>query len=226
MHMYLILENIQKKDKMNKHIGELFIQRTRKQYRLGQPTTKTTKKAIFWKITTMSDDKGNLIRCTVENDDGDEYRGRVGYIDMEDTTKGMELRILNQFDLDYQCYGSSGIAYNKERYHFPLKDYHNAQDWMQDFHRKLGHPIPNEDTVVDCGTPKRTLEYPDAEVAVPTEDNMVDYDTPKRKRSDSLDTCPRTPPPTPKKAKRVGRFTVHHAIKNLNEELKKCTNGV
>ena len=97
MHMYLIIENIQKKDKMNKHIGELFIQRTRKQYRLGQPTTKTTKKAIFWKITTMSDEKGNLIRCTVENDDGDEYRGRVGYIDMEDTTKGMELRILNQF---------------------------------------------------------------------------------------------------------------------------------
>ena len=98
MHMYLIIENIQKKDKMNKHIGELFIQRTRKQYRLGQPTPKTTKKAIFWKIKTMSDDEGNLMYCTVENDDGDEYRGRVGYIDMEDTTKGMELRILNQFD--------------------------------------------------------------------------------------------------------------------------------
>ena len=97
---------------------------------------------------------------------------------------------------------------------------------MRYFHRKLGHPVPDEDTVVDCGTPKRTLEYPDTEAAVPTEDNMVDYDTPKRKRSDSLDTCPRTPPPTPKKAKRVGRFTVHHAIKNLNEELKKCTNGV
>lgn len=42
------------------------------------------------------------------------------------------------------------------------------------------------------------------EARTPTEDNMVDYDTPKRKRSDSVETMP----PTPKKKRMVGRFTI------------------
>ena len=42
------------------------------------------------------------------------------------------------------------------------------------------------------------------EARTPTEDNMVDYDTPKRKRSDSVEVMP----PTPKKKRIVGRFTI------------------
>lgn len=44
----------------------------------------------------------------------------------------------------------------------------------------------------------------ETDVESPTEDNMVDYDTPKRKRSDSVEVMP----PTPKKKRMVGRFTI------------------
>lgn len=190
---------------MSKYIGEIFVQRTLKQSRPGRHTPCRATKAIFWKIIEVSEDEGNLIRCTVENDNGDKHRGRFG--NRTNNKSGMELRIIDHYENDYECYGSSGIAYNKDCFNFPLKDYHNAHDWMQEFHCKLGHPIPdgNED--------------------VPSED-----ETPKRKRSDSVEVCP----PTPKKIKIVGRFTVTNAnpetmtekeiqdrIKELQEELKR-----
>ena len=170
---------------MDKYIGEIFVQRTRKQSSWGKHTHITADNAIFWKIIEISNDTGNLIRCTVENDEGDKYRGRFG--NRTDDNKGMELRILEHYKTEYECYGSSGIAYNKECYNFPLKDYHLAHDWMQDFHRKLGHSVP-DGYWYDGNDPNESHD-------VPSED-----DSPivaKRKRSDSLETFP----PTPKKAK-------------------------
>ena len=273
---------------MDKYIGEIFIQRTLKQSQWGRLTPCRATKAIFWKIIEISNDKGNCIRCTVENEDGDQHRGRFG--DRTDNKPGMKLTILEHSNSDYECYGSSGIAYNKDCFNFPLKDYHNAHDWMQDFHRKLGHPVPDghwydgndpnkseesdeseEEELVELSpasyaefevarktstpTELRSIQAyetrdekdPDDEYYVhntefvwnkdhwrptetPTEDNIVDYNTPKRKRCDSVETCP----PTPKKVKIVGRFTVtdanpetmtddqiHDAITELQEELKR-----
>ena len=199
---------------MDKYIGEIFIQRTRKQFRMGchTPDNATAKKAIFWKIVEVSNDTGNLVRCQVENDKGDKHRGRFG---TRNNMKGMQLIIINHYDNKYECYGSSGIAYNKDCFNFPLKNYHKAFDWMQDFHRELGHPVPDESHDVPS---EDSVESYD----VPTEDNMVDYDTPKRKRSDSVETHP----PTPKKVKVVGRFTVTNANpetmtdKEINEKIQ------
>ncbi len=244
---------------MDKYIGEIFIQRTLKQSQWGRLTPCRASKAIFWKIVEISNDKGNLIRCTVENEDGDQYRGRFGD---RNKNPGMSLTIIDHSNSDYENYGTSGVAYNKDCFNFPLKDYHNAHDWMQDFHRKLGHPVPDE-TEEDFSHYPSDSDYPSGpseddeddyeelvelspasyaefevarktrtptEARAPTEDNIVDYDTPKRKRSDSVETCP----PTPKKVKIVGRFTVtdanpenmtddeiHHAINELQEELKR-----
>ncbi len=235
---------------MDKYIGEIFIQRTLKQSQWGRLTPCRATKAIFWKLIKISDDKGNCIRCTVENEDGDQHRGRFG--DRTDNKPGMKLTIIDHGNSDYENYGTSGIAYNKDCFNFPLKDYHNAHDWMQDFHRKLGHPVPdghwydgNDPNKSDESDEEELIElspasYAEFEVArktrtptearAPIEDNIVDYDTPKRKRSDSVETCP----PTPKKVKIVGRFTVtdanpesmtddeiHHAISELQEELKR-----
>ena len=246
---------------MDKYIGEIFIQRTLKQSQWGRLTPCRATKAIFWKLIKISDDKGNCIRCTVENEDGDQHRGRFG--DRTDNKPGMKLTIIEHSNSDYECYGSSGIAYNKDCYHFPLKDYHNAHDWMQDFHRKLGHPVPDghwydgndpnksDESDEEVGAIQayetRDEKDPDDEYYVhnndfvwdgdhwrpteaPTEDNIVDYKTPKRKRSVSVETFP----PTPKKVKIVGRFTVtdanpetmtddeiSHAISKLQEELKR-----
>ena len=246
---------------MDKYIGEIFIQRTLKQSQWGRLTPCRAKKAIFWKLIEISNDKGNCIRCTVENEDGDQHRGRFG--DRTDNKPGMKLTIIEHSNSDYECYGSSGIAYNKDCYHFPLKDYHNAHDWMQDFHRKLGHPVPDghwydgndpnksDESDEEVGAIQayetRDEKDPDDEYYVhnndfvwdgdhwrpteaPTEDNIVDYKTPKRKRSVSVETFP----PTPKKVKIVGRFTVtdanpetmtddeiSHAISELQEELKR-----
>jgi len=240
---------------MDKYIGEIFIQRTLKQSQWGRLTPCRATKAIFWKLIEISNDKGNCIRCTVENEDGDQHRGRFG--DRTDNKPGMKLTILEHSNSDYECYGSSGIAYNKDCFNFPLKDYHNAHDWMQDFHRKLGHPVPDgngeedEETLNELNAIQayetRDEKDPDDEYYVhntefvwdkdhwrpteaPTEDKLVDYNTPKRKRCDSVETCP----PTPKKVKIVGRFTVtdanpetmtddeiHDAISELQEELKR-----
>ena len=199
---------------MSKYIGEIFVQRTLKQSRPGRHTPCRAKKAIFWKIIEVSEDEGNLIRCVVENDNGDKHRGRFGD---RNNKPGMELRIIDHYENDYECYGSSGIGYNKDCFNFPLKDYHNAWDWMQEFHCKLGHPIPDGHWY-DGNDPNESHD-------VPSED-----ETPKRKRSDSVEVCP----PTPKKIKIVGRFTVTNAnpetmtekeiqdrIKELQEELKR-----
>lgn len=199
---------------MSKYIGEIFVQRTLKQSRPGRHTPCRAKKAIFWKIIEVSEDEGNLIRCVVENDNGDKHRGRFGD---RNNKSGMELRIIDHYQNDYECYGSSGIGYNKDCFNFPLKDYHNAWDWMQEFHCKLGHPIPDGHWY-DGNDPNESHD-------VPSED-----ETPKRKRSDSVEVCP----PTPKKIKIVGRFTVTNAnpetmtekeiqdrIKELQEELKR-----
>lgn len=199
---------------MDKYIGEIFVQRTLKQSRPGRHTPCRATKAIFWKIIEVSDDEGNLIRCVVQNDNGDKHRGRFGDMNNE---PGMELRIIDHYENDYECYGSSGIGYNKDCFNFPLKDYHNAHDWMQEFHCKLGHPIPDGHWY-DGNDPNESHD-------VPSED-----ETPKRKRSDSVEVCP----PTPKKIKIVGRFTVTNAnpetmtekeiqdrIKELQEELKR-----
>ena len=240
---------------MDKYIGEIFVQRTLKQSRPGRHTPCQATKAIFWKLIEVSNDKGNLIRCKVENEDGDQHRGRFGD---RNNKPGMQLIIIDHFKNDYECYGSSGIAYNKDCFNFPLKDYHNAHDWMQEFHCKLGHPIPdghwydgNEDHEVSAIQAYETRDEKDpddeyyvhntefvwdkdhwrpTEARAPTEDNIVDYETPKRKRSDSVETCP----PTPKKIKIVGRFTVSNAnpetmsekeitdrITELQEELKR-----
>ena len=176
---------------MDKYIGEIFVQRTLKQSRPGRHTPCRATKAIFWKIKYVSEDEGNLIRCVVENDKGDKYRGRFG--DRTNNQSGMELRIIDHYENDYECYGSSGIAYNKDCFNFPLKDYHNAHDWMQEFHCKLGHPIPDGHWY-DGNDPNESHD-------VPSED-----DTPiaKRKRSDSLEPFP----PTPKKAKTCTGSTV------------------
>ena len=199
---------------MSKYIGEIFVQRTLKQSRPGRHTPCRATKAIFWKIIEVSEDEGNLIRCVVENDNGDKHRGRFGD---RNNKPGMELRIIDHYENDYECYGSSGIGYNKDCFNFPLKDYHNAWDWMQEFHCKLGHPIPDGHWY-DGNDPNESHD-------VPSED-----ETPKRKRSDSVEVCP----PTPKKIKIVGRFTVTNAnpetmtekeiqdrIKELQEELKR-----
>lgn len=199
---------------MDKYIGEIFVQRTLKQSRPGRHTPCRATKAIFWKIIEVSEDEGNLIRCVVENDNGDKHRGRFGD---RNNKPGMELRIIDHYENDYECYGSSGIGYNKDCFNFPLKDYHNAWDWMQEFHCKLGHPIPDGHWY-DGNDPNESHD-------VPSED-----ETPKRKRSDSVEVCP----PTPKKIKIVGRFTVTNAnpetmtekeiqdrIKELQEELKR-----
>jgi len=229
---------------MDKHIGEIFIQRTLKQSRPGRHTPCQATKAIFWKIKYVSEDEGNLIRCVVENDNGDKHRGRFG--NRTNNKPGMELIIINHFKNDYECYGSSGIAYNKDCFNFPLKDYHNAHDWMQEFHCKLGHPIPdghwydgNEDHEVSAIQAYETRDEkdPDDEYYVHNTEFVWDKDhwkptevTPKRKRCDSVETCP----PTPKKIKIIGRFTVsnanpetmtddeiHRNIKELQEELKR-----
>ena len=240
---------------MSKYIGEIFVQRTLKQSRPGRHTPCRATKAIFWKIIEVSEDEGNLIRCTVENDNGDKHRGRFGD---RNNKPGMELRIIDHYKNDYECYGSSGIAYNKDCFNFPLKDYHNAHDWMQEFHCKLGHPIPDgywydgnedhEETLKELSAIQayetRDEKDPDDEYYVhntefvwdkdhwrPTEARApVDHETPKRKRCDSVETCP----PTPKKIKIVGRFTVSNAnpetmsekeitdrIAELQEELKR-----
>lgn len=234
---------------MDKHIGKIFVQRTLKQSRPGRHTPCRATKAIFWKIIEVTDDVGNCIRCKVENDNGDKHRGRFG--ERTDNKPGMELRIINHYENDYECYGSSGIAYNKDCFNFPLKDYHNAHDWMQEFHCKLGHPVPdghwydgtmdeetlNEQKAIQAYETRDEEdqnddyylhnndfvwdEYRWRPTEAPTEDN---YKTPKRKRSVSVETFP----PTPKKVKIVGRFTVtdltddeiHHTIKQLQEELK------
>ena len=104
---------------MSKYIGEIFVQRTLKQSRPGRHTPCRAKKAIFWKIIEVSEDEGNLIRCVVENDNGDKHRGRFGD---KNNKPGMELRIIDHYKNDYECYGSSGIAYNKDCFNFPLKD--------------------------------------------------------------------------------------------------------
>ena len=228
---------------MSKYIGEIFVQRTLKQSRPGRHTPCRAKKAIFWKLVEVSNDKGNCIRCTVENDNGDQHRGRFGD---RNNKPGMQLIIIDHLKNDYECYGSSGIAYNKDCFNFPLKDYHNAHDWMQEFHCKLGHPIPdghwydgNDDHEVSAIQAYETRDEKDPhdEYYVHNTDFAWNGDhwrptevTPKRKRSDSVETCP----PTPKKIKIVGRFTVSNAnpetmsekeirdrIIELQEELKR-----
>ena len=102
---------------------------------------------------------------------------------------------------------------NKDCFNFPLKDYHNAHDWMQEFHCKLGHPIPdghwydgNEDHELSAIQAYETRDEkdPDDEYYVHNTGFLWDKDhwrpteeTPKRKRCDSVETCP----PTPKKIK-------------------------
>lgn len=226
---------------MDKYIGEIFIQRTLKQSQWGRLTPCRATKAIFWKLIEISNDKGNCIRCTVENEDGVQHRGRFG--DRTDNKPGMKLTIIEHSNSDYECYGSSGIAYNKDCFNFPLKDYHNAHDWMQEFHCKLGHPIPDGHWY-DGNDPneshdhEETLNEQNAIQVYETRDEEDPNDdyylptkvTPKRKRCDSVETCP----PTPKKIKIIGRFTVsnanpetmtddeiHRNIKELQEELKR-----
>ena len=229
---------------MSKYIGEIFVQRTLKQSQWGRLTPCRATKAIFWKLVEVSNDKGNCIRCTVENEDGVQHRGRFG--DRTDNKPGMKLTIIEHSNSDYECYGSSGIAYNKDCFNIPLKDYHNSHDWMQEFHCKLGHPIPdghwydgNEDHEVSAIQAYETRDEkdPDDEYYVHNTDFVWSGDhwrptevTPKRKRCDSVETCP----PTPKKIKIIGRFTVsnanpetmtddeiHRNIKELQEELKR-----
>ena len=122
---------------------------------------------------------------------------------------------------------------------------------MQEFHCKLGHPIPDgnedhEETLKELSAIQahetRDEKDPNDEYYVHNTEFVWDKDhwrptearapteTPKRKRSDSVEVCP----PTPKKIKIVGRFTVTNAnpetmtekeiqdrIKELQEELKR-----
>ena len=98
---------------------------------------------------------------------------------MEKIEKSMEPQILkekdvfdsfeNELESEKQCFDDSDSEYETD-------------DCLRSFKEK------------ELVFLEKELKSPDISVSVPTEDNMVDYDIPKRKRSDSMDTRPRTPP--------------------------------